>query len=461
MMKHLFIVALLFPVLSLAQSSQSFLWSNGKVIVSENKHFLQFENGTPFFWLGDTGWLLFQKLNREEAKQYLKNRHEKEFNVIQCMVIHDVHEKNCYGSNAFAADDSTSPNIASDDSTNYWNHVEWVVDEAARNGLYIALVPVWGGVVKQGFFSAATAERYAAFLAERFKSKPNIFWIVGGDLQGNIKNEIWETIGTTVKKHDPNHLITYHPYGRTQSSQWFHNSEWLDFNMFQSGHRTYEQDDSPKKFGEDNWKYVRDDYSKLPLKPTLDGEPSYEGIPHGLHDTTQPYWTASDIRRYAYWSVFAGGCGFTYGNNSVMQMNKPADKHPAYGAREYWYQAIDDSGAFQMKYLKQLMLSHLYFDRMYDDSLVAGDAGKRYDYVIAARGKNYVLAYDFTGRTFALSMGRISGDSVNASWFNPRNGETTSIGVLMNAGIATFDPPGEKANGNDWVLVLDGIDREQ
>lgn len=407
-MKYLFVFTLLLPILSSAQSNSTLPWSNGKVIVSENKHFLQFENGAPFFWLGDTGWLLFQKLNREEVKQYLSNRRAKEFNVIQCMVIHDVHEKNCYGSNAFIADDSTSPNISSNDSTNYWNYVEWVVDEAARNGLYIALVPVWGGVVKQGFFSTATAERYAVFLAERFKNKPNIFWIVGGDLQGNIKNEIWETIGTTLKQHDPNHLITYHPYGRTQSSQWFHNSAWLDFNMFQSGHRTYEQDNSPRKFGEDNWKYIRDDYSKFPVKPTLDGEPSYEGIPHGLHDTTQPYWTASDVRRYAYWSVFAGGCGFTYGNNSVMQMNKPADKHPAYGAREYWYQAINDSGAFQMKYLKQLMLSHLYFDRMYDDSLVAGDAGKRYDYVIATRGKNYVMVYDFTGRIFALSMTKIS-----------------------------------------------------
>jgi hypothetical protein len=336
--------------------------------------------------------------------------------------------------------------------------VEWIVDEAARNGLYIALVPVWGGVVKQGFFSIATAERYAVFLAERFKNKPNIFWIVGGDLQGNIKREIWETIGTTLKKHDPNHLITYHPYGRTQSSQWFHNSAWLDFNMFQSGHRTYEQDDSPRKFGEDNWKYIRDDYFKLPTKPTLDGEPSYEGIPHGLHDTTQPYWTASDVRRFAYWSVFAGGCGFTHGNNSVMQMNKPSDKNPSYGARKYWYQAMDDSGAYQMKYLKQLMLSHPYFERVFDDSVVVGDSGKRYDYVIATRGKRYLMVYDFTGRTFALLMGRISGDSVKASWFNPRNGETTPIDVLKNAGIVNFDPPGEKANGNDWVLVLDGMD---
>jgi hypothetical protein len=25
------------------------------------------------------------------------------------------------------------------------------------------------------------------------------------------------------------------------------------------------------------------------------------------------------VRRYAYWSVFAGSCGHTYGHNAIMQ----------------------------------------------------------------------------------------------------------------------------------------------
>jgi hypothetical protein len=35
--------------------------------VSANKRFFQTADGKPFFWLGDTGWLLFVKCNREEA----------------------------------------------------------------------------------------------------------------------------------------------------------------------------------------------------------------------------------------------------------------------------------------------------------------------------------------------------------------------------------------------------------
>lgn len=54
---------------------------------------------------------------------------------------------------------------------------------------------------------------------------------------------------------------------------------------------------------EDNWRYVEDALSMTPLKPVLDAEPSYEGIPQGLHDPAQPLWRDCDVRRYGYWSV--------------------------------------------------------------------------------------------------------------------------------------------------------------
>jgi len=39
--------------------------------VSGNQRFLVDEKDNPFFWLGDTGWLLFSKLNREEDENYI------------------------------------------------------------------------------------------------------------------------------------------------------------------------------------------------------------------------------------------------------------------------------------------------------------------------------------------------------------------------------------------------------
>ena len=433
--------------------------------ISENNRYLQTENGDPFFWLGDTGWLLFTKLTREEAEKYLEDRKQKGFNVIQVMVLHGVKNAvNVYGDTALI--DSkidkplTTPGNSFDDPAQYdfWDHIDYVIDLAAEKGLYIALVPVWGSNVRAGQVDRVQAKTYASWLAERYHDRNNVIWLNGGDVRGDDSTAVWNTIGNTIRQTNNNQLITFHPFGRTQSSQWFHNETWLDFNMFQSGHRRYDQDTSGLAYGEDNWKYANADYSLSPVKPTLDGEPSYEGIPQGLHDTTQPYWTDIDVRRYAYWSVFAGCCGFTYGNSSIMQFYRQQDK-PAYGAKEHWNIAINAPGSSQMQYLKQLILSRPYFGRVPANNLLASPQGEKYDYIAVTRGDDYVFAYTCNGSNITLRMKDLPSSVYKVAWFDPRNGTTTytgiNIGTASNSSETTFDPPGEKQPGNDWVLILE------
>jgi hypothetical protein len=435
-----------------------------KLRISENKRFIVTENGEPFFWMGDTGWLLFTKLNREEAEKYFEDRSQKGFNVIQVMVIQNVKKAvNCYGDSALTDHDIESPLITPGNSTDdagqydYWDHVDYLVSLAHKKGLYLALVPIWGSNVRNGGISREKAGKYAAWLAERYKDKSNVIWLNGGDVKGSDSTEIWNTIGSTIHEISPGQLISFHPFGRTQSSEWFHNERWLDLNMFQSGHRRYDQDTIGLCFGEDNWKYVVNDYNKIPSRPTLDGEPSYEGIPQGLHDPTQPYWTDTDVRRYAYWSVFAGGCGFTYGNNAVMQFHKKDDLESSYGVKETWDVALNAPGASQMKYLKQLMLSRPYFERIPAQDLIAGKQGERYDYLAATKGRDYAFIYTCKGNTMNINLDKMHLNRIKASWYNPRNGLFTKIGDYEAKGIKTFDPPGGKSDGNDWVLILDNI----
>jgi len=434
--------------------------------VSPNKRFLTTADGKPFFWLGDTAWLLFSKLGREESDKYLEDRKQKGFNVIQVMLLHSVSSANIYQDSSLIQANVAKPAITAgndfkkDGEYDYWDHVDYIIDKAAEKGLYMALVPVWGSNVKDKKVTAAAAKVYAEFLAKRYRNRWNIIWLDGGDIKGSDGMEVWTTIGETLRANDPNHLITFHPRGRTASSQWFHQAAWSDFNMIQSGHRRYDQDTSKNEklhYGEDNWRYIEADYKLKPVKPTIDGEPSYEGIPQGLHDTLQPRWTAADVRRYGYWSVFAGAFGYTYGHNSVMQFYKKTDKKFSYGPKEEWVTAINAAGATQMKYLKDLMLSRSYFDRVPDQSIIAGPNADRYARLVATRGKDYVLVYTYTGTSMKLNMGKIAGDKIKASWFNPRDGKTTFIAELRNTGTYLFDPPGETANGNDWVLIMDKI----
>jgi hypothetical protein len=430
--------------------------------ISGNKRFLMDEHGEPFFWLGDTGWLLFTKLERDEARVYLDNRQDKGYNVIQVMLLHTVGDVNIYGDSALVGMDVsaplTTPGNDPEDPVqyDYWDHVDFIIGQAAERGIYMALVPVWGSNVKQGAVNIRQAENYASWLAGRYGSRTNIIWMNGGDVFGSDSTAIWEMIGRTLDRPDTIHLITFHPRGRMQSSMWFHQAPWLDFNMFQSGHRRYDQDDTELNYGEDNWRYVRSDYDLVPVKPTIDGEPSYEGIPQGLHDTTQPYWNDDDVRRYAYWSVFSGSFGHTYGHNDVMQMHRPGDTVTDFGPRDYWFNSIDAPGAGQMIHLKNLILSKPFFERYPDQSLIAGEQGERYDYQAATRGENYALIYTWNGRNIKVNMQALGADKVKAAWYDPRTGKKTPLGSYNDPGITEFDPPGEPVNGNDWVLVLEG-----
>jgi hypothetical protein len=140
-----------------------------------------------------------------------------------------------------------------------------------------------------------------------------------------------------------------------------------------------------------------------------------------------------------------------------MQFYRAGDKGAAYGAKKYWIDAINDPGAGQMQYLKRLMLSRSFFDRIPDQSLIAGENGQKYDRLIATRGSNYAMIYTYTGRNIPVQLGKIAGAKVKASWYSPVDGTATEIGVFDNAGIHEFNPPGEPAEGNDWVLILDTI----
>ena len=430
--------------------------------VSDNHRFLVDENGDPFFWLGDTGWLLFKKCNREEAVTYLKNRKQKGFNVIQVMVLHDLDNTvNVYGDAAFEDKDVSIPittegNLYNDDEQyDFWDHVDYIIKKAGKEGIYMALVPVWGSNIKNGSVTLEQASKYAEWLANRYKDYNNIIWLNGGDTPGSDSTDIWNAIGNIINKVDTNHLITFHPRGRLMSSDWFHNEDWLDFNMFQSGHRRYDQDDTERAFGQDNWRYVELDYQRKPVKPTIDGEPSYEHIPQGLHDTLQPFWNENDVRRYAYWSVFSGAFGHTYGHNSIMQFYKPGDTEKSFGVKKSWTEAMDDPGASQMIHLKNLILSKPFLERVPDQSIIADGQGEKYDYIVATRGNRYALIYTYTGNSFSVDMGKFTASEYSASWFNPRNGTSTEIGEFLIEGVTPFDPPSEPEEGNDWVLVLD------
>lgn len=435
-------------------------WQHGALRVSDNHRYLQHKDGTPFYYQGETAWLMPERLTRDEVGFYLTCCESAGYNVVQVQTVNGVPAMNAYGrsSHPQGYDFSSVQRHADGDDYGYWDHMDYIVRVAEQHGIYVGMVCIWGGLVKSGQMSVDEAKLYGRFLAERYKDSPNIIWIIGGDIRGDVKTEVWDALATTIKECDPNHLMTFHPRGRTCSATFFNDRAWLDFNMFQSGHRRYGQRNGDGDYTiaenteEDNWRYVADAQALSPLKPVLDGEPSYEDIPQGLHDLNAPRWTAADCRRYAYWSVFAGSCGHTYGNNNIMQFYRPG-VNAAYGASRPWYEAVHDPGFNQMQYLHRLMLLFPYVERVPDQEIIAaGSNGERYDRLIATRGADYLLVYNYTGRPMKVDLTRIRGKHKRCWWMNPADGTLSYIGEVDNA-VTDFYIDDAYGVGRDRVLI--------
>lgn len=441
-------------------------WDNGRLRVSANNRYLQFENGQPFFWLGDTGWLLPERLDRAEAAYYLQKCREAGYNMVQVQVLDGVPSVNTYGQLSNPAGwDMTKADP--EGVYSYWDHMDYIIDAAAQNGIYIGMVPVWGSMVKAERINAAQAKAYGTFLANRYKNRPNIIWIMGGDIQGDIHPEVWNAMAHAIKAIDKNHIMTYHPRGRYTSAKWWSKADWIDFHTFQSGHRKYGQRMGNKDYPipdnteEDVWMYVDSTWAYSPMKPVLDDEPSYEDIPKGLHDPNEERWQDYDVRRYAYWSVFAGSCGHSYGHNAIMQMLKPGypTSYGRSGAEKTWYQALEDPGFRQMHILKDLMLSLPYFERVPDQSIIVGRNGTRYNRLIATRGNDYLLVYDYNNNPMRLDLRKVSGKRKNVWWMDAETGRLTFI-ATVDDGIRQFQPLRDGGRPvEDGVLIAIDADK--
>lgn len=424
---------------------------HGPLKVSDNGRWLVHADGTPFFYLADTAWELFHRLNREEAAVYLEKRAAQGFTVIQAVVLAELDglkTPNPYGQIPLEGNDPTKPVEA------YFQHVDFIVDRAAALGLTIGMLPTWGDKwnkkwgVGPEVFTPENAEVYGEFLGRRYKDRP-IIWILGGDRSPENERHlaITRAMAQGLKKGDGGrHLITYHPQGGNNSSRWFHHDRWLSFNMFQSGH-------GRRDIANDEMTAAN--YGLTPAKPTVDGEPRYEDHPINWKPANG-WFDDADVRQAAYWSLLAGACGHTYGNHNLWQMWQP-DRKPISSARTPWQKAIEHPGAWQMGHVRRLFESRPYPKLVPDQSVFVGDAGRGAEHPRAARADDgrFLFAYLPSGSSVTLRMNVMGGPNVQAWWFDPRLGRATPAGEHHNSGTVRFDPPGEPGRGNDWVLVLD------
>jgi hypothetical protein len=462
-MKRILILIFLFSIFfSQAQKAKwqgpSVDFKHGKLKVSGNSHFLVFEDGTPFFYLGDTAWELLHRLSKADAEKYLENRRQKGFTVIQAVTLAELdglNVPNAESEKPLLDNDPARPN------EKYFAHIDWVIKKAEEKGIFIGLLPTWGDKWNKKWgngpeiFTPENAKIYGKFLGARYVNSPNIIWILGGDrpVETDVHRQIISETAAGLREGDGgSHLISFHPSGGSGSAQYFHNEKWLDFNMRQNGHSlSYTE----------RYHMTLKEYNLSPAKPVIDAEPIYEDHPINFNPDENGHSTGADVRRPLYWDLFSGACGHTYGHHSVWQMWSP-ERDQINRPLMPWYEAIDQPGATQMIYGRLLIESRPFLTRIPDNSIIVVDriptsvpGAGAYQFVSTRdQDGTYAMIYAPVGRKFSVRMDVIKGKEVVAWWYNPRNGEAKQIGKYANTGTQTFISPNPGEN-SDWILVLD------
>jgi hypothetical protein len=416
-----------------------------KLKVSPNGRYFVDQHGKPFFYLGDTAWLLFQRLDHKEVDEYLKDRASKGFTVIQAYVLRGLDTHHPDGATSLIGEkplidrDPTRPNEA------FFKNVDYVINRANELGLVMALVTAKSWHVNkhpERVFDAKNAYTFGKFLGQRYKDNA-VLWYLGGDSPPGSDRAIWVAMVKGLKDGcERKQLVSYHGQGHTSSSMWFHKEDWLDFNSIQSGHR----------WATNTYEFVAKDYALTPAKPTVDMEPPYENHPTGK----TPRIDSHQVRQGAYWNMLAGAAGHGYGALDLFYLYKDAGGPFPRNGFQPWRKALAYEGSRQVGFMRRLFELRPWYKLVPDQSVLAAGAGEKEDHVQAARAEDhsFLIAYLPRGHSVSIHMDKISGRKVKARWYDPREGTWREIGEYANTGTREFVAPSQGPR-SDWVLVLD------
>jgi Protein of unknown function (DUF4038)/Putative collagen-binding domain of a collagenase len=418
--------------------------------ISANGRYLT-RDGAPFLWLGDTGSRIVHRLNRADIDFYLTNRAHQGFTTILVAAVRAHADEwsltNQYGDRPFVDSDLTRPattggsNPAIAEEYDWWDHLDYIVDDAAAKGLVIGLVPFAVGADGNGFnyMNTFNAEVYGQFIGDRYKDKPNVIWVLGWDNDPETPNEqaVWNLLARGITKgvaggaeDYSKTMMTFHTIGT--SSKWFHNSPWLDFNMIQT-HVEYGQINP----------LITTDYKLIPTKPTGIGEGYYE-----LFADDNGVTPDADVQRNQAYSAFLSGGYYTYGNWGVWFFDPSVAPN--------WKDLLNMPSIQQLGYLRDLLVSKPWWTYSPRQEIFATGISSGTTLSVAARAASgtSVIAYLPQPTTVMLRMDQVAGRTVAIELMNPATNARIPIGAFPNIGTQAFSTP---AGWQDMVILLDAI----
>ncbi len=427
---------------------------HGPIRVHHGGRYLEHQDGTPFFYLGDTAWSGPLKSTDSDWAFYLETRAGQGFSAVQWVPTQfraapdgDILKRLAYsGTNGIAV------------NPEFFQRLDGKVSAMNRAGLLSVPVMLWahgGGTNRPidpgAILNEEDASRLARYMVARWQAD-DVLWVLpgDGDYRG-AKADRWKRIGRAVFGQIAHAPVSLHPGGRMWPISEFRDEPWLGINGYQSGHN--ERDDNLK------WMTSGDpakDWRALPVRPSISLEAPYENHVGAAGGKPMDDFV---VRRAHYWSLLnAPVAGVGYGGHGVWGWDdgsRPPVDHPTTGTPLHWRDALFMPGARQMRHLSRFFADIPFHRLAPKPALLARQPGLNevttWIAVAGSEANDVVIAYTPVQQTISVFPDSVPRGGT-ARWFDPRNGEfAPAIGVVSDRTVE-FPAPGV----GDWILVIRG-----
>ncbi len=427
------------------------IYRHGFLRIAEDKRYFIYADGTPFFWLGDTHWEFAYKEKWEESnhpemtsmfKGMVDRRAEQGYTVYQTNLRSDAIMG---GKEKYWDIENDRPNVEF-----YQKELDRRMEYIADAGLVNALGFAWFMSIVDDAEFYMDLTRY--FIA-RYGSLPMVYTLageVGGYDKAMQQTFIdgWRPIALEIQKLDSyHHPRTAHYTNERPFPHYYQDEAWMDFTLNQAGHGDYVIS------ANDYVSYMKE-YGN---KPFVEGEALYEFC-STLEENGTRMCTDDMLRRVAYLSIQAGGCGYTYGAqgiwDNVWEKGLPNAMNIFNQFDITWYEAIDGIGGEQMGYMKDFYMKQKFWEMYpYETSSEEGNPfGKKMPMItVSEDASRWIMYYPASTRKTAKLTG-FHDTIYEAVWFDPRE-NTYSEPERIEITDGSFEIP-KKPDAKDWVLVL-------
>lgn len=428
------LVLLLFSMAAEPTFSQSY-----PLKVDPSGRFLTDNQGTPFLVNGDAAYSMVAQLSFSQDSAYLADRAARGFNAIIASLIEhrfaDSAPNNYRNIPPFSGETFTTPNEA------YFALADSMIDQAEALGLCVFLYPLYlGSDPTQGWQNEVSSAPYSAmgtwgqFVGNRYKNKPNIVWVIGGDTDPSLWRGKVDSFVSALKAADnvyPNRPITALARRGGVASTYFPEA-WLSLNdIYISISNLVPYADSSRFL--------------VPPRPSLLLEGDYENDHNGVG--------AQGCRQQAYEAVLRGQCGNFFGNCPIWSSGSSADPDCVYTD---WTTAWSSPGSQSMTFFKNLFALRSWYLLTPDTGSAVLTAGQSSgtDLAVCAQASDSscIIAYLPSSRAVTINPSGILGSQVHVQWYDPSSGLYSEVGTFDKS-IRSFTPP----LSGDWVLVMDAV----